>query len=400
MALNFSMKSLLAASFIYSSLAAAVSVPNCQSTAPQQKTLSNVRTTLVNVSGNPFGLTYASHEDIAFATLGNKLGVFNASAFAPSLIHQIPLPQEYVSYEGALGITLTHDGQNLFLAADVGAIVVDVKRAIAGSSDAVIGVLNGTTSTQYPGNASVEVRLSKDDRYAFVSQEYGPILGATPGNVDVFELEQPTCNGSMYGTPVGYIDLGIAVVGTALSPDGLTLYATSQAQSFSNTSQGTLGVLDVKTLESYPSKALKSHVVSGCGPVRTIVSSDGKTVWVTARESNHLLAFDAAKLDNDPGKALLASVQVGTSPVGLTFARSETRILTADSNRFNYANTTTGLSVIDVEAVLAGSGQAVLGRIPTGLFPREFAVSRDGRTILVANYDSKQIQAVDVATLP
>ena len=166
-----------------------------------------------------------------------------------------------------------------------------------------------------------------------------------------------------------------------------------------DSTQGSPSVVDVKNLETNPAEALLSNVTSGCGPVRVIVSSDGKIVWVTARESNHLLAFDSAKLVSDPGEALLASVQVCTSPVGLTFARNETRILTADSNRFNYANATTGLSVVDVHAALAGK-QAVLGRVPTGLFPREFSVSPDGSVILVADYASEEIQAVDVATLP
>lgn len=133
--------------------------------------------------------------------------------------------------------------------------------------------------------------------------------------------------------------------------------------------------------------------------MRIAVSSDGTTVWVTARESNHLLAFDAAKLISNPNEAPLASAQVGTSPIGLVFAQNERLILTADSNRFNYTNTTTGLSVVDVGAALNGK-EAVLGRIPTGMFPRQFAFSPDNSTILVSDYLSKEIQAVDVSTLP
>ena len=277
--------------------------------------------------------------------------------------------------------------------------MVDTALAEAGSPNAVVSILNGTAGTQTPGNEAIEVTLSRNDKYAFVSQELGSEPGITPGNVDVFKLHKPTANGSVSGTAIGFLNLGFEVVGTALSPNGKTLYALSEMIS-PRITQGSISVLDVKTLETDPSAALVSNATAGCGPVRTIVSSDGKTVWVTARESNHLLAFDAAKLVSKPDDALLASVQVGTSPVGLAFARNESRILTADSNRFEFSNATTGLSVVDVQAALAGSPAAVLGRVPTGLFPRELAVSPGGSVVLVADFTSKQVQAVDVATLP
>ena len=271
---------------------------------------------------------------------------------------------------------------------------------MARGPNAVVGGLNGTTAIQSPGGETIEVAVSLDGQCAFASQDYGSIPGINRGNIDDFNLHRSTSNGSIFGTAIGYLDLGLEVIGTALSPDGCTLYAASELISL-NSTQGSLGVIDVKNLEINPPATLRSSVSPGCGPVRTLVSSDGKTTWVTARECNHLLAFDAAKLVPDPDKALLASVQVGTSPVGLTFARNESRVLTVDSNRFNYTNTTTGLSVIDVHVALASGGkQAVLGRVLTGFLPREFARSPDGDVILVADYASKEIQAVDVATLP
>ena len=367
--------------------------------APPQNSLNTVRTASVSVPSYPFGLVYSSQMDIAFVSLGNTLGVLNTTAFTPSLIRQISLPAAYTGSEGALGITLTNDSQYVLVSTGPGLLVVDIARAVAGSPDAVVGSLNGTTKDQTPGKEAIEVTVSLNDRYAFVSQEYGAGgLAGTSGNIDVFKLDKATSNGSVSGTARGYLSLGIAVVGTALSPDGRLLYATSE-RILGGSTQGSLSVINVDILEKDPSKALLSNTTSGCGAVRVIVSSDSKTVWVTARESNYLLAFDSAKLRSDPDKALIASVQVGTSPVGLTFARNESRILTADSNRFNYANTTTGLSVVDVQAALAGK-PAVLGRVPTGLFPRQFAVSPDGSVILVADYSSKEIQAIDVATLP
>ena len=392
-----SIRSCLTIAILLAGFAGALSLPGCQLTAaPQQKTLNNVRTGQVNVSLSPFGLVYAQQDDIAFVALVNSLGVLNISTFTPSLIHQVPLPSKY---EGAAGIALTHDGQHVFVAAGPGAVMVNVAKAVAGSPDAVVGTFNGTTGSQNPGVYAIEVTLSPDDGYAFISQEYGAIRGSTPGNVDVFKLSVPTGNESISRTAIGSINLGYEVVGTALSPDGRTLYATSETTTLNDTTPGFLSIIDTETLETKPSSAVLSNVTAGCSPVRTVVSSDGKTIWLTARESNHLLAFDTAKLVSHPDEALLASVQVGTKPVGLAFVRHESRIITADSNRSNYTNATSGLSVVDVDAALSGRA-AVLGRVPTGLFPRELAVSPDGSTILVSDFLSKEVQAVDVATLP
>ena len=213
----------------------AVSVPpGCQTVAPQQEPLNQVRTARVSLPNSLFGLIYASVQtDIAFVSLDGKLGdstlgVLNTTTFPPSLIHQIPLPAEYTSVEGAYGIALTSHGQHVLVSIGPGLLVVNVTRAIAGSSDAVVGAFNGTVGDQMPGDAAIEVTVSSDDRYAFVSQEYGAVAGVTPGNTDVFKLHKPTSNGSVSGTAISYLNLGGLVVGTALSPDGSILYAISE----------------------------------------------------------------------------------------------------------------------------------------------------------------------------
>ncbi len=110
-----------------------------------------------------------------------------------------------------------------------------------------------------------------------------------------------------------------------------------------------------------------------------------------------LLAFDATKLESHSSNPLIASVQVGTSPVGVVLVNGGRHIITADSNRFGYKNTTTGLTVVNVEAAL--KSKQGFPRIPTGLFPREFALSPDGMTLLVSDYTSGIVQAVNVSQL-
>jgi len=52
-----------------------------------------------------------------------------------------------------------------------------------------------------------------------------------------------------------------------------------------------------------------------------------------------------------------------------------------------------------VAAALAGR-PALLGYLPAGGFRREMALEPDGKTLLVGNYTSGQLEAVTVADLP
>ena len=113
-----------------------------------------------------------------------------------------------------------------------------------------------------------------------------------------------------------------------------------------------------------------------------------------------LLAFDATKLGSNASEdALLASVQVSTAPVGLAFVHDGSHIITADSNRFSTSNTTmpTSLSVVHVTAAL--EEQQGFPNIPTGQFAREMALSPSGNTLLVTQFGSNAIQAIDVSQL-
>jgi DNA-binding beta-propeller fold protein YncE len=378
----------------FTAVSGAVSASDCQAAAPTQVTLNNITTASLNVIGNyPFGLVYAS-KDIAFVGLGTSLGVLNTSTFAPTLIRQISLQDVFTNaplgFYSAYGLAISRDKRIVYAAIGLGAVAVDVGKAVAGDADSILGSLNGKA-----GTAAIEVTVSIDDKYVFVSQEYGNKETESHGAIEVFNVKRNS-NGSLSSTDIGFIALGYSVVGTALSPDGSKLYATSEAAT-SNGTQGTLSILDVATLKTNPSNALLASVDAGCGPVRVVVSQNGKHIWVTARESNKLLAFDAAKLESNSANALLASVQVGTSPVGLILVNQGRHIITADSNRFSYTNTTTGLTVVDVHAAL--QGRQGFPRIPTGLFPREFALGPDRETLLVSEYGSEAIQAVDVSQL-
>jgi DNA-binding beta-propeller fold protein YncE len=227
-----------------------------------------------------------------------------------------------------------------------------------------------------------------------VSIEYG-------GGVAVFNLKAALADGFRKSSYVGTVRLGQAVVGMAVSPDGRRLYATSEvaARLTAAGSVGTVSVISIAQAASDPTRAVLSNVSAHCGPVRVVVSADGRTVWVTARESDQLLAFSAARLVSDPAHALLAAVRVGEAPVGLALIDGDRKLVVADSNRFGAAGAQTGLTVISATAALAHR-PAILGTIRAGAFPRELDLEPNGRTLLVGNFGSGQLEAVAVDQLP
>jgi len=333
--------------------------------------------------GAPFGIAVTPGGQWAFVGLGTTIGVFSLDGrHPPALVRQIAMPSG-----AALGVAL--DGPYLLVADEgSGAVVLSVRAAETGVGRAVVGVL-----TAPPANdaGSTQVAVTPDGRYAFVSDE-------NEGDLAVFDLKRALADGFAPADYVGAILTGVAPVGLAFSPDGRWLYSTSEADS-PVTNVGSLEVINVAKAEEDPAGSVVSTVPAGCNPVRVITSANGSVVWVTARASDALLAYSAARLLTDPAHALLAVVRVGELPVGLALVRGGSVAVVADSNRFDVAGATSSLAAVDVADALAGR-PSLLGYLPAGGFPREMALEPDGATLLVTNYSSGQLEAVDVAALP
>jgi DNA-binding beta-propeller fold protein YncE len=284
------------------------------------------------------------------------------------------------------GETLTPDGHYLLAADGSGAVVIDVAQAEQGGPNPVSGSL-----TSPGGSGGDQVRVTPDGRFAFVTLQQS-------NAVAVFNLQAAIASGFGSSHLGGMIPLGLSPVGLSVSPDGHRLYATTQNRS-ENSQQGGLSVIDVRQAETDPATALKMTVSAGCVPIRVITTGAGKYVWVTARDSNTLLAFSAAKLLSDPRHALIAQARVGQGPIGLTTTNHGDRIIVADSNLHTRKGATANLVVVNSADVLAGK-PALLGVIPAGLLPRQFAMEPDSTTLLVTDSTSQQLQAVDVTNLP
>ncbi len=351
----------------------------------------------------PFGVAITPGGHWAFASLGPVLGVLQLTpGHAAKLVRTVALPAQAAGGSQRpspghwLGAALTPDGRLLLLAGGPGAVVVSVQAAELGRGQAVLGELSAPAGI---AGGAIEVAVSGNSRYAFVSLEGGD-------QIAVFDLAKALADGFGAGAYVGAVPTQIAPVGLAVSPDGRWLYSTSELESSSVVSGnprsgevGTLELVSVPRAESDPARAVVARVSAGCNPVRVVTSADGGVVWVTARESDSLLAFSAARLRSDPSRALLADVLVGEAPVGLALADGGNLVVVADSDRFDAAGQRSTLAVVSVADALAGR-PALVGYLPAGEFPRDVAASADGSTVLVANYDSSQLQTVNAAALP
>jgi DNA-binding beta-propeller fold protein YncE len=317
--------------------------------------------------------------------VGGGIAVLALGGGAPRLVRTVALPS---SMTGAYGLAMTQDGL-LLVAGYTATAVLNVRALETGGRDPLVGVLADAGAGQFG------VALSGDDRYVFVSDE-------TTGGLSVFDLATALRRGfSAPGVAVGIVPLASGVVGVALSPDGARLYVVTYGK---YGPYGQLWVLDTARAETGAGRgAVLGHVAAGCQPVRVAVSPDGRTVWVTALQSDALLGFSAADLLSDPSHALQAVVRAGSEPVGLLLVDDGRVALVGNSNRGLVPGTGTDVqqtvSIINTAAALAHR-PALMGAVPAGLFPRDLTFDQATGQVLLGNFNSGTVEEFPVPAAP
>jgi DNA-binding beta-propeller fold protein YncE len=309
------------------------------------------------------------------------IAVVQRTGGAVSLAHDVAIGNGLAG-----GMALSHDGKTLALANGSGVVLFDTARLTAGDGTPLASAGDGNNA------GSIYAAITPDDRLLFVSDEN--IAG-----LSVYDLAKLRGGDS---SAIGRVAAGFAPVGLAISPDGRTLYSTSEIAtpamggvescpgeggSRRATRQGVLTVVDVAKAATSPGSAVLARIPAGCDPVRVALSGDGAHAYVTARGENAVLAFDTANPAGPP-----ARIGVGRAPVGITVAGE--RVIAANSNRFAPpGRNREWLSVID------GGAKLMVGAVPAGLFPRELKVTADGKTLLVTNFASNSLELVDLTRL-
>jgi DNA-binding beta-propeller fold protein YncE len=128
------------------------------------------------------------------------------------------------------------------------------------------------------------------------------------------------------------------------------------------------------------------------------VYAEQSAVWVTARDSNALLAFNAGRLLSDPSHALEAVVPVGPAPVGLTPLPAG-RIVVADSNSTHGGRVRGEVVIVSNASAVAGK-PALLAVIPADGQPFQLTQIRNHSALLVTDQVTNQLLALNIAALP
>jgi DNA-binding beta-propeller fold protein YncE len=339
-----------------------------------------VHTGFVPVNAKPFDVAVTPNHFGFVSHKGGPLVVLNTATFTPSVLQTVFLTDSE-------GEAFTHDGQYLLVAGDDGMTVFRVSDLEAGGT-AAVGSLHAPG-----GKGALQVVTSRDDHFAFVALQHS-------NEVAMFDLKKALTAGFGPADFIGKIPLRGDPTGMAASPDGRHLYVVNGfADTAIESGMGTLAIVDMQKAAAHPRSSVVATVNAGCGPARVIPSDDGKQVWVTVGGGNTLEAFSATKLIDDPKHALVAKLAVGQIPLGMVFIDNGARMVVANSNRDNIVGAVPGLAVIDVSKALAGE-HAVVGTMKSRQAPRAFALEPDGKTLLVTNTGSGQVEAVNIGQLP
>jgi hypothetical protein len=275
-------------------------------------------------------------------------------------------------------------------------------------------ISQGSTVSNNAG--TLDVTVTPDGKFAFVSNEYGVAPGSTTrGNIGVVAIQRDGSGNFTSGTTlIGQIATGgNAIAGMTLSPDGTRLYVTSEIaasgtvatgsanlvlsksgcvqQAGSSNINGLLTVINVAEAEAAPGPgAILTTMAAGCSPVRMAETADGKTLWLAARGDNRVLAFSTAELESNPNNALLGYAATGgTSPVGIMLFHNDELLAVANSNRFK-----AGTANATILYVASAASASVVQTNSTGLFPREITVGADDATLYLTNYESGTLQVI------
>jgi DNA-binding beta-propeller fold protein YncE len=358
---------------------ATLAAPGCTTKTATASTLAKAHGHLATVGGKPFDVVVTSR-GFGFVALGTALGVLQTSRPVPRLIRTIPLP-------GAFGVALTQDQKYLLAAGQSGLTVFRVSDLEHGLSTPL------GTLTSPGGRHAVQVAVSPDDKYAFVTLQFS-------GHVAVFNLRRALKSGFGPADLTGLIPVPARPMGIAASPDGHYVYvASGLATPASASGQGSLTVIDTLRAERAPASSVVRVVKAGCGPDRIAISKDSRDIWVTVGGSNALVAYSAAKLLTDPRHALIARVAVGELPLGLVFFDHGNRLLVADSNRDQVTGRAANVALVNVPDALRGK-PALLGTAGSGAGAGQVALYPGGKTLLVADTGSGQVQVIKVTGLP
>jgi DNA-binding beta-propeller fold protein YncE len=358
----------------------------------------------------PFGIVTSADGNWVFVAMtGNNQNLPGGVAILQRMPAGYQLVRTISVQQSANGLAITHDGQLLIAAAGSADYFFDLSGLASGGAGTV--ALAGSISDG--SNAgSVWVSVTPDDQTLFFCDE-------TTGQITVVDLPRARSSRFSQSAILGTIPVAAGPTSIAFSPDGSTAYVTVEivssafgwpdacpVEGSTNPTpvrpQGAIVVFNVAQARSHPSQTVLSpdqFIPAGCSPVRVVRSPDG-WLYVTARNSNAVIALDPAKFASDPTHSMIGSAPVGVAPVPVATIDGGAFVVVGNSNRFFEPFTPQSLNIIDAAKLRAGAGAAANVRtLPAGAFPRDLTLSPDGSTLFLSNYISQTVEVIDTQRL-
>ncbi len=315
------------------------------------------------------------------------------------------------------GLAITRNGKYLVAAIQPegvttleGTEFIDVRKAIAGEPGAILRTVPTSPAT----GSSIEVGLFNDNSLAFVTNEHD-------GTVSVIDLKLAIASGGGKNPIVGTIPVDRAPVGLAFSNDGRYLYVTNELAKSSDPGYkgdvcaipsaigdppptspgpyGTLMVIDIRQARTDAANSVRASIYAGCSPTRVLLTQNSQIVWVSARDDNDVLAFNARAIRTDPNNALLSTTPVGVAPDGVQPFGNRRYLAVANSNRF-YTGQAGTVTILDYTKALDDAGDfATVGTFAAGAFTRQWGISPDGRYLYLTEFASNTLAIFPVGAL-
>lgn len=311
---------------------------------------------------------------------------------------------------GANGLVLLRGGKTLAVGVgDEGVAFLNVQDVLKGKA-APITVSQGARAGTF------DLVATPDGRFVFTANEYGVIDGQR-GNVGVIDTGIDVEGKVSVPKTIRQIPVGDVVPSLTLSHDRKHLYVATellpsntsvsiggsanpsltkndcvQSKATPARSNGYISIIDVQlaTDISANQEAVIARTAAGCSPVRLAETSNGSTLFVSARGDNVVLEYNAALLASDPEHAFRRAIPSGgEAPVGLRLFDHDRLLAVADSNRF--ADGSGKLAIFDI----ADTPPKLLETLPSGLFPRNLSEADASGRIFLTNYSSRSVTIIN-----
>jgi YVTN family beta-propeller protein len=274
-----------------------------------------------------------------------------------------PVGQQIQLGDRPMGIALSPDGNTILVSND-GSSAIESLMVIDRASGDVVQTID------YPAPEAlwIGVAFSPDGTHAYASAggdnkiRVYDVSGQQLTETTPIVLPVPT-GGNPYPA------------GLSVSPDGTKLYVADNLGD-------SMSVIDLTT------GTVTATIPVGHNPYTTLVSKDGKTVYVSNWGATTISVVDVSGAT----PIVTQTIQVGTHPTALLLnpVKNELYVANADSDTISVLDTTTNQVVRTIDLTpLPGS--------PFGAGPSALAISSDGRTLYVANDFDNDIAVVRLA---